>query len=419
MLTPEQLSARVAAAVPTDRLVELVQQVCRIPSVLGKEGELAAFLADIMRQSGFEATSLQPVLPGRPNALGELSFGAGQRVVLTGHMDTKPVSHGWSVTEPFSGELVEGSVYGHGIMDMKAALACQIVAMEALRDSGLPLRGTVAMAAVSDHMGDQLGSIAYFDSYPADLAVLGELSDNEIFLGHRGRYYFDVTVLGKSAHTCHKPLAVNANALAAHAILELDASRYQPDLADWVRDLFGPETFIVPGRVYGGLPPGGPSMIPDECVIRVDCRPQPGVSVDEVRAEIDRCLNRAKLHDPRLRAAVVLADVKDGYLASPEDAVVRHMRDAVRAVRALPAAAPTAAGPTRRSAEPQLQVAGWLGDTASFGAKVPTVIFGPGGEPVYCPDEHLSVADIVEATQVYAAFAALALYQPDSPGAQD
>ncbi len=201
-------------------------------------------------------------------------------------MDTKPVSHGWPVTEPFSGELVDGSIYGHGIMDMKAALVCQIVAMEALRDSGLPLAGTLAMAAVSDHMGDQLGSIAYFDSYPADLAVLGELSDNEIFLGHRGRLYFDVTVLGKSAHTCHKPLAVNANALAAHAMLELDASRYQPDLADWVRDLFGPETFIVPGRIYGGLPPGGPSMIPDECVIRVDCRPQPGVSVD-------RCARRS------------------------------------------------------------------------------------------------------------------------------
>jgi hypothetical protein len=28
---------------------------------------------------------------------------------------------------------------------------------------------------------------------------------------------------------------------------------------------------------------------------------------------------------------------------------------------------------------------------------------------VYCPDEHLSVADIVEATRVYAAFGALAL----------
>ena len=86
--------------------------------------------------------------------------------------------------------------------------------------------------------------------------------------------------------------------------------------------------------------------------------------------------------------------MKDGYLAGPDDEVIRHMRDAVRAVR---------------RAEPGLRVAGWLGDTASFGAKVPTVIFGPGGEPVYCPDEHLPVADMVEATQVYASFAALAL----------
>ena len=47
---------------------------------------------------------------------------------------------------------------------------------------------------------------------------------------------------------------------------------------------------MSPGRVYGGLPPGGPSMIPDECVVRVDCRPQPGVTIEEVREEIDRRL---------------------------------------------------------------------------------------------------------------------------------
>src|SRR3990170_3810754 len=118
---------------------------------------------------------------------------------------------------------LHGAAYGHGVMDMKAALACQIVAIEALRASGLDLHGTVAMAAVSDHMGDQTGSIAYFDAHPADLAVLGELTDNEVCLGHRGRYYFDVTALGRSAHTCHKPAAINANVLAAHAVLALDA----------------------------------------------------------------------------------------------------------------------------------------------------------------------------------------------------
>ena len=389
--------ARLLDRVDTDRAVELVRQVCRIPSVLGEEQELAAFLASEMRSAGFEAAGLQPVLPDRPNAIGEVRFGPGRRVVLTGHMDTKPVSHGWQVTSPFSGDLLDGAVYGHGIMDMKAALACQIVAIEAVRASGLPLSGTLAMAAVSDHMGDQAGSIAYFDTYDADLCVLGELTDNQVCLGHRGRYYFDVTLIGRSAHTCHKHDAVNANVLAARAVLALDQSRLEPPLAGGVAELFGAETYIVPGRIYGGLPPGGPSMIPDECVIRVDCLPQPGVSAEEVRAEIDRCLEQARAADPRLKAEVVLADVKPGYLAEPDAEVVTLMTDAVRLVR---------------GEEPQLVTENWLGDTASFGANVPTVIFGPGGRPVYCPDEHLSVADIHEATRAYAAFAALALADP-------
>ncbi|MDH5314071.1 MAG: M20/M25/M40 family metallo-hydrolase [Actinomycetota bacterium] len=386
--------AQVLDAVDLDRAVDLVQEVCRIPSILGEEGDLASFLASVMSESGFEGVELQPVVADRPNAVGHLRFGDGPSVVMTGHMDTKPVSHGWSVTEPFSGALIDGAVYGHGVMDMKAALACQIVAIEAVRASGVSVRGSLSMAAVSDHMGDQLGSIAYFDAFDADLCVLGELTDNQVCLGHRGRYYFDVTTIGRSAHTCHKPQAINANVLAAQAVLALDASKYEPELEQWVVDLFGAETYIVPGRIYGGLPPGGPSMIPDECVIRVDCRPQPGVSIEQVRAEVDRCLAIASQADPRFRAVVELADVKSGYLAAPEDRVVRLMRAAVGEVRGQ---------------EPPLVVENWLGDTASFGEKVPTVIFGPGGSPVYCPDEHLSVEDIQEATKVYAAFGALSL----------
>ena len=388
------VAAGVLEYVDLERAVRLVQEVCRIPSVLGEEGDLAAFLASVMRDSGFEEVGLQEVLPDRPNAIGQVAFGPGRRVVMTGHMDTKPVSHGWTATEPFSGALIDGAVYGHGVMDMKAALACQIVAIEAVRASGLTLHGTLAMAAVADHMGDQLGSIAYFDAHPADLAVLGELTDNQVCIGHRGRYYFDITTLGRSAHTCHKPIAINANVLAAQAVLALEASRFEPELEPWVVELFGAETYVVPGRIYGGLAPGGPSMIPDECVIRVDCRPQPGVTIDQVRAEIGRCLERAKQADERFRAEVVLADVKAGYLADPQDEVVRLMCDAV--------------GDVRSGGSP-LCVESWLGDTSSFGAKVSTVIFGPGGPPVYCPDEHLTVEDIHEATKVYAAFAARAL----------
>ena len=379
-----------------DLAVELSRQVSRIPSVLGDEGPLAEFLAGTMTEMGFDAAGLQPVLAGRPNAIGEVHFGAGDRVVFTGHLDTKPVSHGWTKAEPFSGDLIGGAVYGHGIMDMKAALVCQLVAIAGLASSGLDLAGTAAFAGVSDHMGDQSGSIAYFDEYPADLCVLGELTDNKVCLGHRGRYYFDVHVLGQSAHTIHKDQAINANYLAALAVIELEGSHLEPELEPWVTALFGPETFMVPGRIYGGLPPGGPSMIPDECVIRVDCRPQPGVPKEVVEAEIIRCLDAARAVDARFRAEVRLADEKPGYLISEEARVVRLMVEAVNGVR-------------RDGSGSAATVEGWLGDTASFGPKVPTVIFGPGGEPVYCPDEHLAVADIHEATRAYAAFGALSL----------
>ena len=115
------VAEQVLEAVNTERAVDLTQKVCRVPSILGNEGELAELLAGVMRESDFSEVELQPVLPDRPNAIGEISFGDGPRVVMTGHMDTKPVSIGWSLAEPFSGDLIDGRVYGHGIMDMKAA----------------------------------------------------------------------------------------------------------------------------------------------------------------------------------------------------------------------------------------------------------------------------------------------------------
>ena len=44
--------------------------------------------------------------------------------------------------------------------------------------------------------------------------------------------------------------------------------------------------------------------------------------------------------------------------------------------------------------EPAYGGGSWLADTASTGHLVPTVIFGPGREPVYMPNEWLDVADI-------------------------
>ena len=57
----------------------------------------------------------------------------------------------------------------------------------------------------------------------------------------------------------------------------------------------------------------------------------------------------------------------------------------------------------------------WLADTASMGTSVETVIFGPGGDPVYQPNEFLEITDIEQACQINALTAAMTLV----PGMHD
>lgn len=396
----EEVVRSVLSAVDQGLSVRLTQELVRVPSVLGEEGPIGDLLEGQMRDLGFEAVQRQEVFPGRWNVIGEINFGPGPTIVLTGHMDTKPVSVGWE-REPYGGDLEGDRLYGHGIMDMKAGLACQISAMKALTAAGLPLRGTVQAVAVCDHMGQQNGARAWFSEHRADMAVLGELTDNRVAIGHRGRYYWDITTLGLSAHTCHKYEAINAIPMAAELLLEIEKIRLLPDIDEHTAQLFGEELYTAVGRIYGGLPPGGPSMIPDECVIRVDSRPQPGVPSDVVRAVLQEAIDRVAARDPKFRYTMELADEKPPHMIDLDSPVVRYIREAAQIVQG----------------ESEVVGMSWLGDTSTFGPWVPTVIYGPGGEPVYMPNEYLPLSDIDTATKVYALTAAQALLAHQENGA--
>jgi acetylornithine deacetylase/succinyl-diaminopimelate desuccinylase-like protein len=173
--------------------------------------------------------------------------------------------------------------------------------------------------------------------------------------------------------------------------------RYLPELPDWVAELFGPELFTAVGRIYGGLPPGGPSMIPDECTIRIDSRPQPTVDEEEVETLIRGAIERALARDPEATYELVLADRKRPHLIERDHPLTVALAQAYRSVV---------------GEEPEYGGGSWLADTASTGHHCPTVIFGPGREPVYMPNEWLDVADIHTATRVNAATAAI-LLAPD------
>ncbi len=391
----ETLATRILGAVDETLAVEVTRGMVRIPSVCGDELAIAEYLERRLRGLGLGEVWTQEVEPKRPNVLWKVGGDRpGPSFLFTGHLDTKPACEGWT-GDPYSGDLREGRIHGHGVMDMKAGLGAQIAAVSALAGAGLPLHGTLSFAAVSDHMGQQRGAITLFDGFHVDMCVLGEISDNQIYICHRGRYYFDIDTIGRSAHTCHKDQAINAIEKMMPLVQKISAIRYVPPKLDpRVRDLVGAELYTAVGRISGGLFPGGPSMIPDRCTIRVDTRPQPGIEVEEVQALLERAIAEAQAEDPTIRAEIRLADHKDYFMADPAAPVVQALTKAWARVMGRP---------------PQYKGVSWLGDTASFGRRISTVIFGPGREPVYMPDEYLDVGDLMTAARVNALAAALAL----------
>lgn len=382
-----RLQEKVASSVAAETSIALTQELVRIDSTNGREDALARDLEMRLQSLGVGKVWCETTYQGRLNTLWQIDSGKrGPHLLFTGHLDTKPVCEGWQ-RDPFDGAIEDDRLFGHGVMDMKAGLGSLVGGILTLVQSGIDFKGRITFAAVADHMGQQTGSIDLFRRHRFDHCVLAELTDMQIYIAHRGRYYFDISTIGRSAHTCHKYSAINAIEKMLPVIEEISKLKYCPEIPQAMKDLVGPELYTAVGRIYGGLFPGGPSMIPDRCTIRVDTRPQPGVSLEEVRSLIQGAIDRAKARDPQIVCEMVDADVKSSFMVDPQAPVVVALQSAWETVMARPAI---------------LRGGSWLGDTASFGQLCETVIFGPGGEPVYQPNESLALSDIEAATRIYA-----------------
>ena len=79
---------------------------------------------------------------------------------------------------------------------------------------------------------------------------------------------------------------------------------------------------------------------------------------------------------------MVDADVKSFFMVDPNAPIVTALKAAWESTMGKPV---------------KFVGGSWLGDTASFGHLCETVIFGPGGEPVYQPNESLALRPIIEA----------------------
>jgi putative selenium metabolism hydrolase len=375
-----------ASLVDEGALIRACREIVRIPSETGAEADAAAFLAALMRDVGFDSVEID----GNGNVIGRiLGTGAGPSVMVNGHLDHVPPG---DMAEPFSAELVDASrwgeeglaIYGRGTCDMKCNVVAAVFAAAAVKASGVAPRGEVVVVADIEEEIDSPKGVASViaGGLRTDYGINVESTNGGVYLGHRGKLEFMLTVRGRTSHASEPGNGINAIS---------EALRYAAAFDDYARglpseDLMGPATAVVVG--IHSIPDNGTALVPDRCQLRLDRRYIPGETPESCEAEIRAVLERVP---PAIDAPWTL-ELFNHYplMFTPEDSpVVAAALDAVTRVT----------GRTPPLGAWRFGVNG----TFMAAAGIPTVGLGPGNEAwAHTPEEHVLVRDIVETAQALA-----------------
>ncbi|MHB0868328.1 MAG: M20 family metallopeptidase [Chloroflexota bacterium] len=384
------------------RVVELLSQLVAInsvnPAVVGGgpgEAELANYLAGHFRRLGFE-TSLQEVMPGRPNLLAQLkSPHPGRKLLFESHLDTVTAAN---MSGGLTPRLEGNRLYGRGACDVKGSIAAFLHALELLAPYRDQLPADLYFLGAMDEEIGYTGSRVFVErGGRADAAVVFEPTGLQPVIAHKGGVRLRLATHGRSAHTSRPDLGENAIYHMAELIRALRA-RVEARLPERQHPLCGAATLSV-SRISGGVQI---NVVPQECTIDVDWRTlpdeEPSRVLERVRAFVDE-LNREQ---PQLRAEVVGVIKEYRGLDTPADAPI--VQTALEACRAIVGHAEPAGAPYGTDAS----------ELAAGG--IPCVVLGPGDiAQAHTSDEWVEMEEVATAAEVFAELAMGLLGRPAAP----
>jgi acetylornithine deacetylase/succinyl-diaminopimelate desuccinylase family protein len=391
------LKSSLEKALDTAEIVELASELVAIEShrdAPGREGPCAERIAARFAEWGMGA-ELVPVLDGRPNVVCSLrGSGGGASLMLNGHIDTVP-AYDMDIA-PFAPEVADGLLFGRGTVDMKGALACMMVAMRLLKDSGVALRGDLLFTGVINEEDRSEGTEYLVRNGPkADRCVVGEPTGLAIMAGHRGLEWLEFEFKGKAAHGGTPEKGVNAISMAARFIRRVE-DELVPELRRRVHPIIGPAVMNF-GVIKGGTQP---SSVADRCVLQVDRRWIPAERLERVLGEYEDILKALRDEDPsfscemsRMESNMATMDHRPMEIAT-SDPLVTGLRGVLSDL-GIP--------------DPRIAAFGGWTDASlisNFGG-TPVLVFGPGDLSVaHSRREYVPVAELRTATLAYALLAA-------------
>jgi len=173
-----------------DALLESLQKCIQIPSVYLDDNsgypygepiqKSLEYMLELSQSLGFRTYNMD-------NQVGWAEYGEGDEMVaVLGHLDVVPEGEGWTVP-PYEGRIVDGRIYGRGTMDDKGPTVAALYALQALKESGLPLKRRIR---VIFGLNEETGSadMKYYAAHGGENPVMGFTPDGEypVINGEKG-----------------------------------------------------------------------------------------------------------------------------------------------------------------------------------------------------------------------------------------
>ncbi len=379
--------------------LDFLSRMVQHKSYSQSEGErvLAGWMDDQMTGIGLEAR-LAPVEGERVNAIGRLpGTGGGKSLMFNGHIDTNPVTEGWTV-DPWAGKVDDKFIYGIGVSNMKSGDAAYFCAVKTLIDAGVKLKGDVILTYVVGELQGGVGTVALIkQGVRADYFVNSEPTDLQALTMHAAAFVFEIDLVGDTRHLSKREEAVDALMAACDLVPRLNALKFSGARSAEHAAINRVHVGVMHAALGKELHEWRPPQVADYVKIKGSGRYAPGQTeegaVADLRAELDALQRR----HPGLKTTVSVQATASrvtmpSFEVDPKSPIVVAINNAYQQVRGT-------RQPTGAITPP-----GFYGTDAGHLyrlAEMPGVVCGPGGRYNTMPDERVDIDDYLDMVRIY------------------
>ena len=346
--------------------------------------ELIRYVEDYLSQHGVQSTLVHDDSGHKANLYATIGPAELGGVMLSGHTDVVPVDGQRWASDPFVLERIDDKVFGRGSADMKGFIACVLEWVPEMVAASLATPIHIALS-----YDEEVGCIGVrrlldlMEKMPVvpSMAIIGEPTNMEIVVAHKGKRGIRVNVRGASAHSAYPTEGVNAIEVAAQLIAHI--SEVQQDIeknGPFDPGYRVPHTTLHVGTVRGGT---ALNIVPNECSFDFEIRHLPEHEIDPLIDTVQRYARDNLEPTMRLKNPDCGIDFTElfGYPAlftAPDAPVVAFVRSLLECDRAV--------------------------EQISFGSEaglfsrrigIPAVVCGPGSIlQAHRPDEYVSIEQL-------------------------